>query len=59
MKKQTVEEWLKAGNVIKKATTRKAQGYKLKTKFRAMNHMNSKKESHVWWVEDKENTLQT
>jgi len=60
MKIQTlsISEWVKAGNVIKKAATKKAYGYSKPTKFRALSHMNSKKETHVWWKEDEEKSLQ-
>ena len=58
---KNIEEWLKAGNVIKKAATRKAKGYTVKTKFKAHSHMNTKAETHVYWKYDeniKQNALQ-
>lgn len=60
MQKYTsLNDWLKAGNVIKKGATKKAQGYSKPTKFRANNHMNTKKDTHAWWVEDsKDSSLQ-
>ena len=57
MKTQTIEQWLKAGNVIKKAAPRKAKGYHKPTKFRANNHMGMKSETHKWWVDDEQKAL--